>query len=186
MISSTDLRKGVCIELDGQLYLVVDSHHIKLGRGSAQVSLKLRNVRDGHTIERGFQASERFQKAFVEYRPVQYLYNDGDLFHFMDTENYDQLALNKSQLGDAVKYLKEQMTLELLTYKDEPVGIEMPNAVELQVADTGPGFKGDTASAGNKPARLESGVTVNVPLFVQTGDILKVDTRTGEYIERVS
>lgn len=185
MISSTDLKKGLCIELDGQLYQVIEAHHIKLGRGSAQVSVKLRNVRDGHTIERGFQASERFKEAVVEYRPVQYLYNDGDIYHFMDTESFEQLALNKAQLGDAVKFLKEQMNLELLTYKDEAVGVEMPTSVELKVIETGPGFRGDTASAGTKPAKLETGVMVNVPMFVQTGEAVKVDTRTGEYLERV-
>jgi len=185
MISSTELRKGIAIELDGELYQVVEYHHIKMGRGSAQVSLKLRNMRDGHSIERGFQASERFKKAFVEYRPVQYLYNDGDLYYFMDTDNFEQLALSKTQLGDAVKYLKEQMNLELLIAHEEAIGVEMPKAVELQVSETGPGFRGDTASAGNKPAKLETGIMVNIPLFVQTGDTIKVDTRTGEYLERV-
>ncbi len=185
MISSTDLRKGICIEYDGQVYQVVEYHHIKLGRGSAQISVKLRSMKDGHAIERGFQASERFKEAFVEYRPVQYQYNDGDNYHFMDTDSFEQLALNKKQLGDSVKYLKEQMMLELLTHNDEAIGVEMPKAVELRVTETGPGFRGDTASAGTKPAQLETGVNVNVPLFVQTGDTIKVDTRTGEYLERV-
>ncbi|MDO8472515.1 MAG: elongation factor P, partial [Dehalococcoidia bacterium] len=153
--------------------------------GSAQISVKLRSIRDGHAMERGFQASEKFEKAFVEYRQVQYQYNDGDLYHFMDTDTFEQLTLNKSQLGDAVKYLKEQINLELLTWRDDAVGVELPNAVELLVTDTGPGYRGDTASAGNKPAKLETGFTVNVPLFVQTGEIIKVDTRTGEYLERV-
>ncbi|MEW6033245.1 MAG: elongation factor P [Chloroflexota bacterium] len=167
------------------MYQVVDYQHIKMGRGSAQISLKLRNLRDGHIIERGFQASEKFTKAFIEYRPVQYLYSDGDLYHFMDTENFNQLSLNEAQLGDAIKYLKEEMNLELLVHRDEPIGVEMPKAVELKVAETGPGFKGDTASAGSKPSKLETGITVNVPLFVNKGDTIKVDTRTGQYIERV-
>lgn len=185
MISSTDLRKGICIFLDRELYQVVEYHHIKMGRGSAQISVKLRSIKDGHAVERGFQASEKFEKAYLEYRQVQYLYNDGDVYNFMDTDNFEQLALDKSLLGDAVKFIKEQMNLELLTCRDEAVGVEMPKAVELLVTDTGPGYRGDTASAGNKPAKLETGVTVNVPLFVQTGEIIKVDTRTGEYIERV-
>lgn len=184
MIDAGELRKGLTIEIDGILYQVIDYQHIKMGRGSAQVSLKLRNLRDGHTTERGFQASERFTKAFIEYRPVQFLYADGDLFHFMDTENFNQLSLGKKQLGDAVKYLKEEMNLELLMHNDEAIGVEMPKAVELKVAEAPPGFRGDTASAGTKPAKLETGISVNVPLFVNTGDIIKVDTRTGQYLER--
>lgn len=185
MISSTDLRKGVCIEYNNELYQVVEYQHIKMGRGSAQISVKLRSLKDGHAIERGFQASEKFKKALIEYRPVQYQYSDGDVYHFMDTESFEQLTLDKKQLGDSVSYLKEQMNLELLTHNDQPIGVEMPKSVELKVTETGPGYRGDTASAGNKPAKMETGVMVNVPLFVQTGDTIKVDTRTGQYLERV-
>jgi len=185
MIDAGELRKGLTIEIDGIPYQVMDYQHIKLGRGSAQVSLKLRNVRDGHATERAFQASERFARAFIEYRPVQFLYRDGDLYNFMDTDNFNQLSLGKEQLGDAVKYLKEEMNLELLMYKDEAIGVEMPKAVELKVVEAPPGFRGDTASAGTKPAKLETGINVNVPLFVNTDDVIKVDTRTGQYLERV-
>ncbi|MBI2854933.1 MAG: elongation factor P [Chloroflexi bacterium] len=185
MISSGELKKGMAIELGGELYQVVDFQHIKLGRGSAQMSLKLRNMRDGHTIERAFQSTEKFNKAYVEYRPVQYLYNDRDLYHFMDTKSYDQMALSKSQLGDAVKYLKEQMSLELLMHNDEPIGVELPTAVDLKIIETPPGFRGDTAASGTKPAKVETGITVNVPLFVNANDTIKVDTRTGQYLERV-
>jgi len=186
MISGSELRKGITIELDGELYQVLDYQHIKMGRGSAQVRLRLRDIRAGHTIEQTFQSSEKFVRARLDYRRMQYLYNDGDLYYFMDEENYEQMPLSTTQLGDAVNYLKEGMSLEVSSYKDELVGVELPITVELQVIDTGPGFKGDTATAGNKPATLETGITIQVPLFINTGDIIKVDTRTGSYLERVS
>lgn len=186
MISTGELKKGVTIELEGELYQITDWQHIKMGRGSAQVRLKLRDIRGGHTIERTFQAGERFTRARLERRTVQFLYSDAELYYFMDSESFEQSALNRDQLGDAIDYLKEGMSLEILSYKDEPIGIELPNSVELEVVETGPGFKGDTATAGNKPAKLETGITIQVPLFVNNGDILRVDTRTGEYLERVS
>ena len=185
MISSGELRKGITIELDGELYQVLDYSHLKLGRGSAQVRLRLRDIRGGHTIERTFQASEKFVRARLDYRSMQYLYNDGDLYYFMDEENYEQMPLSANQLGDALNYLKEGMSVEVSSYKGELVGVELPIAIELQVIDTEPGFKGDTATAGNKPAKLETGITIQVPLFINTGDIIKVDTRSGSYLERV-
>lgn len=186
MLDAGELRKGLTIELDGQLYQVVDYQHIKIGRGSAQVRLRLRNIRVGHTMERVFQASEKFARAFLEYRPMQYLYNDGNLFYFMDNETFEQVPFSESHLGEAIKYLKEGMTVEVLTHKGESVGVELPVAVELRVTETGPGFKGDTATAGSKPATLETGLTLQVPLFINVGDVIKVDTRTGEYLERMS
>jgi elongation factor P len=186
MIDSGELKKGIIIELEGKLYQVLDYQHIKMGRGSAQVRLKLRDVRSAHNIERSFQASERFARARLDYHTMQYLYNDGELYYFMDEENFEQTPLTASQLGDALKYLKEGMSLEVLNHKGELVGVEMPITVELKVVETGPGFKGDTATGGNKPAKLETGITIQVPLFVNNGDVLKVDTRTGEYLERVS
>jgi elongation factor P len=183
MISSGELRKGVVIELDGALYQVVDYHHIKMKR-TALTRLKLRDIRAGHTIERTFQSSEKFIRARLDFRKMQYLYNDGDLYYFMDEANFEQMPLNASQLGDAVNYLKEGMSLEVSSYKDELVGIELPITVDLEVIDTGPGFKGDTATAGNKPAKLETGITIQVPLFVNNGDIIKIDTRSGSYLER--
>ncbi|MFQ5826547.1 MAG: elongation factor P [Dehalococcoidia bacterium] len=184
MISTSDLKKGLTIELEGQLYQIVDYQHLKLGRGTAQVRIKLRDIRVGHTIERTFQAGERFPRARLDYRPMQYLYQEGELYYFMDTENFEQTSLEASHLGDALSYLKEGMSLEVLFYKDSPLGVELPTAVELTVAETGPSFKGDTATGGTKPATLETGLTVQVPLFVNTGDRIKVDTRTGEYLER--
>jgi elongation factor P len=186
MIGSGDLRKGITIELDGTLYQVLDYQHIKIGRGSAQLRLKLREVRGGHTIERTFQAGEKFVRARLDYRNMQYLYNDGDLYYFMDEENFEQFPLNLDQLGDAINYLKEGMSLQISSYKGELIGVELPITVELEVVATDPGFKGDTASAGNKPAKLETGITVQVPLFVNVGDVIKVDTRSASYLERVS
>jgi len=186
MISSGELRKGIIIELDGELYQVLDYHHLKLGRGSAQVRLKVRDIRGGHTIERTFQATEKFARARLDFRTMQYLYNEGNLYYFMDEENFEQLPLNASQLGDALDYLKEGMSLEVSSYNGELVGVELPITVELEVTQTEPGFKGDTATAGNKPARLETGLKIQVPLFVSQGDIIKVDTRSGTYLERVS
>ena len=186
MITSSELRKGLTIELEGTLYQVLDYQHIKMGRGSAQVRLKLRDIHAGHTIERTFQSSEKFTRARLDYHSMQYLYNDGDLYYFMDEENFEQMPLSASQLGDALNYLKEGMSLQVLSYKDELMGVELPTAVELEVIETGSGFKGDTATAGNKPAELETGITIQVPLFVNKGDIIKVDTRSGSYLERVS
>jgi elongation factor P len=186
MISTGELRKGITIEMDGTLYQVLDYQHIKMGRGSAQVRMKLKDVRAGHTIERTVQAGEKFQKARLERHPMQFLYFDEDFYHFMNTETYDQIALTADQVGEAAQYLKENATCEIMMYGDEPIGVELPTSVELQVAETEPGFKGDTAQGGNKPAKLETGLTVQVPLFINVGDVVKVDTRTGEYLERVS
>lgn len=185
MISTGELKKGITIELDGELYTILDYQHLKLGRGSAQVRMKLRHVRAGHITERTFQAGDRFPRAYLDRRPVQYLYSDGDLFHFMDTENFEQTALNRAQLGDAVNYIKENQTLDLFSYRGDPIGAELPVTVELRIIETEPGFKGDTATGGNKPARLETGLTIQVPLFINTGDVIRVDTRTGTYVERV-
>ncbi len=186
MIGVGELRRGITIELDGQLYTVLEYEHIKMGRGSAQLRLKLRNLRTGATIERTFQASQRFNRVRLDHHNVQFLYSDDDTYHFMDTETFDQLALNREQLGDAVNYLKEGMTLQLLTYEGQPVSVELPITVDLKDEYTEPGYKGETATGGTKPARLETGLTIQVPLFVNTGDVVRVDTRTGQYLERVS
>lgn len=186
MIDAGELKKGITIMLDGQLYQVLDYQHIKMGRGSAQIRIKLRDVKAGHIIEKSFQASEKFSKAFLERRPVQFLYNDSDLYHFMDTQSYEQFAVEKALMGDTLNYLKENMNLELLTHKGIAIGVELPLSVELKIAETGPGFKGNTASAGGKPAKLETGLTIQVPFFLNAGDVIKVDTRTGVYLERVS
>lgn len=186
MISTGELRKGVVIELDEQLFNVLDYQHLKIGRGSAQVRMKLRNVRSGAISERTVQAGEKFTRARLEHRRVQYLYPDGNNYNFMDLDNYDQFALSPSQLGETVSYLKENIELEVLFYGEEPVGVDLPITVEFTVEHTEPGFRGDTATGGTKPARLETGLVVQVPLFVNTGDRIKVDSRTGSYLERVT
>ncbi len=184
MIETGELRKGSTIEMDGTLYQVLDVTHLKLGRGSAQVRMKLRDIRGGHTIDRTVQAGARFTRARVERQPAQYLYNEGGLHYFMNTDSYDQFPLDRDRLGGALDYLKENGTCQLLMYGDEPVGIELSAAVELTVTETDSWVRGDTAQGGTKPAKLETGIMVQVPLFVNTGDILKIDTRTGEYLER--
>ncbi len=184
MLNVTELRKGIAIEMDGVLYQVLDYEHIKMGRGSAQVRLRLRDLRGGHTIEKTFQATAKFARARVERQQAQYLYQDGDLYYFMNTETFDQIPLNRNQVGDAISYLTENGSCQLLTYGEEPIGIELPAAVELTVAETDPWVKGDTAQGGTKPAKLETGLVVQVPLFVSPGERVKVDTRSGEYLER--
>ncbi|MCH7576412.1 MAG: elongation factor P [Chloroflexi bacterium] len=186
MIETGDLRKGITLEVDGTLYQVLDVQHIKIGRGSAQVRMKLRDVRAGHIIEKTVMAGARFTRARVERQPAQYLYSEGDLHFFMNTETYDQFPLSKEQLGGALDYLKESATCELLTYGDEAIGVELTAAVELTVTETDPGLKGDTAQGGTKLAKLETGISIQVPLFIGVGDVLKVDTRSGEYLERAS
>ena len=184
MIETGDLKRGSTIEIDGTLYQVIELDHIKMGRGSAQVRMKLRDVRAGHIIDKSVQAGTRFTRARVERQPAQYLYAEGDLHYFMNTETYDQFPVGKDLLGDSLNYLIENAECNLLMYGDEAVGIELPAAVELTVAETDPWVKGDTAQGGTKPAKMETGITVTVPLFINPGDKLKIDTRTGDYLER--
>ena len=186
MIDTGDLRKGLTLDLDGRLVKVLDYAHNKQGRGSAQVRMTLRDLRTGATTQQTVQAGARFTPVRLERQHVQYLYAEGDQHHFMDTETFDQLVLNERAVGDAIKFLKENDIVDLLTYNGEPIDLELPTAVNLTVAETDPGLRGDTASGATKPARLETGLVVTVPLFVNIGDTVKVDTRTGEYIERVS
>lgn len=185
MISGSELRRGITIEVEGKLFQVTDYQHVKMKR-TALARVKLRDIRDGHTFERTFQSDDKLIRADIDLRGMQYLYNDGDLYYFMDEESFEQMPISASQLGDAINYLKEGMSLQISSYKSELVGVEMPITVDLQVTDTTPGFKGDTVTAGNKPATLETGITIQVPLFVNKGDIIKVDTRSGDYLERVS
>lgn len=186
MISTGDLKKGVSLEMEGQLYTIVDWQHVKLGRNGAIVRIKLRNLRTGSIIDRTYDAGERFQRAFLEHRPVQYSYNEGDTYYFMDNESYETFPLTSEQLGEAKNYLLDGMQLEILSYKDEPLSVDLPPTVELQVTYTEPGFKGDTATGGTKPATLETGLVVQVPLFVTTGEKIRVKTDAGTYVERVN
>jgi elongation factor P len=185
MISTGELRKGVAIELDGELWQILDYHHIKMGRGSAQVRITLRNIKRGQTIERSFQAGTKWPRASMEKRPVQFLYRDGDDFHFMDTDTYDQFMLRGDQLGETAQYLKDGMTLDRTSYQGETIGVELPVTVDLRVVETEPGFAGDTQSGARKPATTETGLVVQVPIFVEPGDSIRIDTRTGEYQTRV-
>jgi len=185
MISTGELKKGVTIELDNELWQILDYHHIKMGRGSAQVKITLRNVKRGQTVERSFQAGTKWPRASMEKRPVQFLYRDGDDFHFMDTDTYDQFHLRIEQLGDGAQYLRDGMTVDRTTYQGETIGVELPVTVDLKVETTEPGFAGDTAQGARKPATTETGLVVTVPLFVNEGDTIRVDTRTGEYQTRL-
>ena len=185
MISTGEIKKGIIIELDGQLMKVLDWNHIKMARGSAQVRMKLQNVRKGDIVERTFQAGTRWPRARVDARKVQYLYNDGDAYHFMDSETYDQFALRGAMLGDDARYLKENTEIFVNMYEGEVLGVDLPVTVDLQVASTEPGFAGDTATGAKKPATLETGLVVQVPLFVSAGDMLRIDTRTGDYVTRL-
>ncbi len=185
MISTGELRKGVVIELDGDLWQILDYHHIKMGRGSAQVRIKLRNVKKGSTVERSFQAGEKWPRAQLDRRPIQFLYRDGDDFHFMESESYEQFHLTASQLDEVVPYLKDGMVLDRISYESETLGVELPITVDLVVSETEPGFAGDTATGARKAATMETGLVVQVPLFVTAGDTLRIDTRTGEYQTRV-
>jgi elongation factor P len=173
------------MELDGQIVQILSYEHQKIGRGSAQVRMKVKNIRTGAIFDATAQAGSKWPRIRLEQRHVQYLYSEGDLHHFMDNDSYEQFPLSSAQLGDAVSYLKDGMELDVLMYEDEPVGVDVPLNVVLEVTQTEPGFKGDTATGGSKPAQLETGLTISVPLFVNTGDKIRVDTRDGSYIERV-
>lgn len=185
MVSTGDLRKGIAIELDGELWQVLDYHHIKMGRGSAQIRIKLKNIKRGQTVERSFQAGEKWPRAFLDKGPVQFLYRDGDDYHFMDNESYEQFSISAQQLDEAVGYIKEGMTLDRTSHQGETIGVELPITVDLVVTETEPGFAGDTQSGAKKPATLETGLVVQVPIFVAEGDVIRIDTRTGEYQTRV-
>jgi elongation factor P len=185
LISTGDVKKGVIIELDGQLMKVLDWTHIKMARGSAQVRMKLQNVRKGDITERTFQAGTRWPRARVDQRKVQYLYNDGDAYHFMDSETYDQFAIRGAMLGDDARFLKENTEAFVSVYDGEVLGVDLPVTVDLRVTQTDRGFAGDTATGAKKPATMETGLVVQVPLFVSEGDMLRIDTRTGEYLTRL-
>lgn len=185
MISAGDLRKGTTFEQDGQVYTVIDFLHVKPGKGAAFVRTKLRNVINGGVTETTFNPTAKFQEAVIERKEMQYLYSDGELYYFMDGETYEQIPLNYDQVENAIRFLKENMFAIIKFYKGEAFSVEAPNFVELQVVSTEPGVKGNTTTNVNKPATLETGAEIGVPLFVNEGDMIRVDTRTGEYMERV-
>lgn len=185
MISSNDFRTGITIQIDNDLFQVVEFLHVKPGKGSAFVRTKLKNVRTGYVVEKTFRGGEKVQSAFIETRRMQFLYKSDDDYIFMDNENFDQLPVQEKDIGDQVKWLKDAMECDLRFHGTEIIGVDLPNFVELVVTQTDPGFKGDTATGATKPATVETGAVVAVPLFVEVGDKLQIDTRTGEYLRRL-
>ena len=184
MISAGDFRNGVTFDMDGNVVQIIEFQHVKPGKGAAFVRTKIRNVITGAVTDRTFNPTDKFPTAFVERRDMQYLYRDGDLFYFMDNETYENIPISASTLGDNFKFVKENMDVKVLSYKGSVFGVEPPFFIELEVTETDPGFKGDTATNATKPATLETGAEIRVPLFINEGDHIKVDTRTGEYMER--
>ena len=185
MVSAGDFRNGVTLEMDGNIYQIIEFQHVKPGKGAAFVRTKLKNIINGGVVEKTFRPTEKFPTARIDRVEMQYLYNDGDLYYFMNTENYDQIALNNETIGDALKFVKENEMVKVCSHNGNVFAVEAPLFVELEVTETEPGFKGDTAIGATKPATVETGAVVYVPLFVETGDKLKIDTRTGEYLSRV-
>ena len=185
MISAGDFRNGITIEIEGNVYQIMEFQHVKPGKGAAFVRTKLKNIINGGVVEKTFRPTEKFPAARIDRVDMQYLYSDGDLFHFMNTETYDQIALNSDDIGDALKFVKENEMCKVCSYNGNVLAVEPPLFVELEITDTEPGFKGDTATGATKPAVVETGATVYVPLFVEQGDKIKIDTRSGEYLSRV-
>ncbi len=185
MISTTDFKKGLKIEYKGEPYEIIDFQHVKMQQRAPIVRTKIKNLKTGRVLEENFSAGEKFEKPQLEEKQMQFLYSQGDAYVFMDMESYDQISIPKERIGDALHYIKEEMIVDVIYYKGEPLVIEPPMFVELRVEETEPAFRGDTASGGAKPAKLETGLIVKVPFHIQTGDLLKIDTRTGEYIEKV-
>ena len=184
MVTAGDFRNGITFEFEGNVYQVVEFQHVKPGKGAAFVRTKLKNVINGSVIEKTFRPTEKMPKAHIDRKDMQYLYEDSGLYYFMDLESFEQLPINEDQIGDTLKFVKENDVVKILSYKGSVFGIEPPNFVELVVTQTDPGFKGDTATGASKPATLETGATINVPLFINEGETIRIDTRTGEYMER--
>lgn len=185
MISAGDFKNGITVEIDGNIYQILEFQHVKPGKGAAFVRTKLKNIISGGVVEKTFRPTEKFPKAHIERKDMQYLYSDGELYHFMDVETYDQIALNEDAIGDSLKFVKENEMVKICSHNGNVFAVEPPLFVELAITETEPGFKGDTATGATKPAVVETGATVMVPLFVEQGDVLKIDTRTGEYLSRV-
>ena len=185
MISAGDFKKGVTFEMDGHVFTIVEFQHVKPGKGAAFVRTKIKNIFTGGTVEKSFNPTERFPKARIETKEMQYLYEDGGLYYFMDEETYEQIPLNYEQVEEAMKYLKENDKATVKSLKGSAFSVVAPNFVELEVTKTDPGFKGDTATGASKPATVETGALIDVPLFVEQGDKIRIDTRTGDYMERV-
>ena len=185
MISAGDFKNGITLEIDGNVCQIVEFQHVKPGKGAAFVRTKLKNIKSGGVVEKTFRPTEKCPQAHIERKDMQYLYSDGDLYHFMDVETYDQIALSDDQVGDTLKFVKENEMVKILSHNNEVFAMEPPLFVELEITETEPGFKGDTSTGATKPATVETGALVYVPLFVEIGDVIKIDTRTGEYLSRV-
>ena len=185
MISAGDFRNGITIEIDSNIFQIIEFQHVKPGKGAAFVRTKLKNIISGGVVEKTFRPTEKCPQARIDRKDMQYLYSDGDLFHFMDQETFEQIALNEESVGDALKFVKENDVCKVCSHNGSVFAIEPPLFVELEITDTEPGFKGDTATGATKPAVVETGATVYVPLFVEMGDKIKIDTRSGEYLSRV-
>ncbi|MDD6208463.1 MAG: elongation factor P [Clostridiales bacterium] len=185
MVTAGDFRNGLTVEVEGNVYQVLEFQHVKPGKGAAFVRTKLKNIKNGGVVEKTFRPTEKFPQAHIDRKDMQYLYNDGEMYNFMDVETFDQFALTADQIGDSLKFVKENEMVKMLSHGGEVFAIEPPLFVELEVTETEPGFKGDTATGASKPATLETGAIVNVPLFVNQGDVISIDTRTGEYMKRV-
>ena len=185
MISAGDFKNGVTVEIDGNIYQILEFQHVKPGKGAAFVRTKLKNIISGGVVEKTYRPTEKFPKAHIDRKDMQYLYRDGDLFNFMDVETYDQIALNEDVVGDSLKFVKENEVVNICSHNGNVFSVEPPLFVELAITETEPGFKGDTAQGATKPATVETGAIVMVPLFVEQGDVLKIDTRSGEYLSRV-
>ena len=185
MVTAGDFRNGITFEMDGGVYQIIEFQHVKPGKGAAFVRTKIKNVISGAVVERTFSPTDKFENAYIDRKDMQYSYTDGDLYYFMDLETFEQLPLNAEQLPDSFKFVKEEMICKIISYKGNVFAVEPPTFVELEVSDTEPGVRGDTATGASKFATLETGAAIRVPLFINTGDVLKVDTRTGEYLERV-
>lgn len=185
MVSAGDFRNGITVEMEGNVFQIIEFQHVKPGKGAAFVRTKLKNIINGGVVEKSFRPTEKFPQARIDRKDMQYLYSDGDLFNFMDVETYDQIALNAETVGDALKFVKENEMVKICSYNGNVFAIEPPLFVELEITDTEPGFKGDTATGATKPAIVETGAKVMVPLFVEQGEVIKIDTRSGEYLSRV-
>ncbi len=185
MVSAGEFRNGITVEIEGNVYQIIEFQHVKPGKGAAFVRTKLKNIKNGGVVEKTFRPTEKFENAHIDRADMQYLYSDGDLYYFMDVNTYDQIPLSSDMVGDALKFVKENEMVKICSHKGQVFSIEPPLFVELEITETEPGFKGDTATGATKPATVETGAVVNVPLFVDQGDKIKIDTRTGEYLSRV-
>ncbi len=186
MIATNEFKRGMKLEIDNDPYEIVDYDHVRPGKGQAFVRVKLKNLKTGNVVEKTYKSGIKLDKADIEERVMQYLYKDSEGYHFMDTSNYDQFSIDADIMGDAAKYIQEEKNVSVMLYNGMPIGVELPNFVELKIVETEPGFKGDTAATGSKPATLETGAIVQVPFFIKEGETIRIDTRTGEYVERVN